>query len=319
MTEQTNLNHTSGARPKRTSPQPQDSLHELVAQVDEQTRARADAPGTHPQFDQLVRTVWRLRQEDGCPWDKVQTHQSIAKNMIEEAYEAVDAAMAHDAEHLREELGDVLEQVLLNAQIAADDGTFTLDDVCRELNEKLVRRHTHVFGATAAGSPEAALDRWDEVKRQERQRQVAAGKAPGLLDSVPRSLPALMQCQKISKRAAKAGFEWDTVADIWDKVAEERAEFEREAPGSEAAAMEFGDLLFALVNVARREGIDAEQALAASNAKFRRRWSAMEACASERGLVLEDLSTEAMNELWDRVKEIEHAPAQPAAVSGGGE
>jgi tetrapyrrole methylase family protein/MazG family protein len=187
----------------------------------------------------------------------------------------------------------------------------------------LVRRHPHVFGdAAAMGAVDSAgqvLDIWDDVKKAEREAKGQGGDEPGLLDSVPLSLPALMQCQKISKRAAKAGFEWDTVADIWDKVAEERAEFEREAPGSEAASMEFGDLLFALVNVARREGIDAEQALAASNAKFRRRWSAMEACASERGLTLEDLSTEAMNELWDQVKEIEHAPARPAAVSGGGE
>lgn len=278
------------------------TFEETVARVDAQTRERAGAPAGHPEFDQLVRTIWRLRQSDGCPWDKAQTHRSITKNMVEEAYEAVDAILADDVPHLREELGDVLEQVLLHAQIASDDGEFTLDDVCRELNEKLVRRHPHVFGDEVATTADGALDAWDEVKRQEREARGEAGEEPGLLDSVPISLPALMQAQKISKRAAKAGFEWDTVADIWDKVAEERAEFEREERGSEAAAEEFGDILFALVNVARREGIDAEEALAASNRKFRRRWAAIEQAAREEGHAVEEVSTEELNVLWDRVK-----------------
>ena len=278
------------------------TFEETVARVDAQTRERAGAPAGHPEFDQLVRTIWRLRQSDGCPWDKAQTHRSITKNMVEEAYEAVDAILADDVPHLREELGDVLEQVLLHAQIASDDGEFTLDDVCRDLNEKLVRRHPHVFGDEVATTADGALDAWDEVKRQEREARGETGEEPGLLDSVPISLPALMQAQKISKRAAKAGFEWDTVADIWDKVAEERAEFELEERGSEAAAEEFGDILFALVNVARREGIDAEEALAASNRKFRRRWAAIEQAAREEGLAVEEVSTEELNVLWDRVK-----------------
>ena len=196
-----------------------------------------------------------------------------------------------------EELGDVLEQVLLHAQIAADADAFDIDDVCRELNEKLIRRHPHVFGdpakVGAVGSAGEVLDIWDDVKREEREQ----GAKQGLLDSVPKSLPALMQAQKISKRAAKAGFEWETVADIWDKVDEERAEFEREAQGSQAAVEEFGDVLFALVNVARRCGIDAEEALSASNRKFRRRWAAM-----ERMKDLEGLSTEELNRLWEIVK-----------------
>ena len=278
-------------------------MSQAADRVDAENAARPDAPTTHPEFDRLVRTMWRLRQPDGCPWDREQTHRSITKHMVEEAYEAVEAIEANDTAHLVEELGDVLEQVVLHAQIAADEGAFTIDDVVRGLNEKLVRRHPHVFGAhAAAGDGGEVQDIWDDVKAAERAASGEKDAPQGLLDSVPRSLPALMQAQKISKRAAKAGFEWETVADIWDKVGEERAEFEREAPGSDARALEFGDLLFALVNVARREGIDAEEALAASNRKFRARWSRMEDLARAEGEPLDELDTGRLNELWDRAK-----------------
>ena len=280
-----------------------DTLAELVDAVDEETRGRDGAPRSHPEWDRLVRTIWRLRQPDGCPWDKEQTHESITRDLIGEAYEAVECIHDGDVDHLREELGDVLEQVLLHSQIAADGDEFDIDDVCRELNEKLVRRHPHVFGdAAAMGAVDSSgqvLDIWDDVKKTEREEGV---RPAGLLDSVPISLPALMQCQKISKRAAKAGFEWASVDDVWGQVASERREFEAEERGSEAAAEEFGDILFALVNVARWEGIDAEEALAASNRKFRRRWSAMESMAHDEGTELDQLSTERMNELWNEVK-----------------
>ena len=283
-------------------------MSQAADRVDAQTAARPGAPTTHPEFDRLVRTMWRLRQPDGCPWDREQTHRSITKNMVEEAYEAVEVIEADDTAHLVEELGDVLEQVVLHAQIAADDGAFTIDDVVRGLNEKLVRRHPHVFGEHAAASDGGeVVDIWDDVKAAER---AAAGEdelPQGLLDSVPRSLPALMQCQKISKRAAKAGFEWRSVEGVWDKVAEERAEFEREAPGSPERAAEFGDLLFSLVNVARWEGIDAEEALAGANRKFRRRWSRVEELARERGLEAESLGDDLLNELWERAKAEEKA------------
>ena len=284
-------------------------MSEATDRVDAETAARDGAPATHPEFDRLVRTIWRLRQPDGCPWDREQTHHSITKNMVEEAYEAVDAIEANDAAHLTEELGDVLEQVVLHSQIAADAGEFTIDDVVRDLNEKLVRRHPHVFGAHVAAADGAeVMDIWDDVKRAEREAAGTDGAPePGLLDSVPRSLPALMQAQKISKRAAKAGFEWDSEADVWDKVAEERAELEREAPGSPERAAEFGDLLFALVNVARWEGIDAEEALAASSRKFRARWARMESLAREQGVELDSLDAAAQNELWDRAKAEEMA------------
>ena len=258
-------------------------------------------------FQGLVETIWRLRQPDGCPWDRKQTHASIAKNMIEEAYEALDCIEADDATHLREELGDVLMQVVLHAQIAADAGEFTLADVARDIDAKLIRRHPHVFGDAAAQDAEEVLAIWDNVKLAEKEAKdkesVQAGERPeGLLDGVPTSLPALMQAQKVSRKAAAVGFEWETVQDVWDKVDEEREEFRKEAPGTAEREMEFGDVLFALVNVARKEGIDAESALRASTAKFRSRWQAMEGLARQRGVAIEGLSTQELNDLWDEVK-----------------
>lgn len=268
---------------------------------------RPGAPGAHPDFDALVRTIWRLRQPDGCPWDREQTHATIAKNMIEEAYEAVDAIEGSQVRHLREELGDVLMQVVLQAQIASDAGEFTLDDVCRDINEKLVRRHPHVFGEAEAHGAADVLEIWDRVKMGEHRssgedaRQ--AGERPeGLLDSVPVQLPALMQAQKISRKAVAAGFEWRTTEDVWAQVASEVCEFESAASGSSDAEMEFGDILFALVNVARREHIDAESALRASCAKFRRRWAFMEDAARAGGRDIADVPNEEQEALWAAAK-----------------
>lgn len=271
------------------------------------TRDASTLSDAREEMQSLVETIWRLRQPDGCPWDRKQTHESIGKNMIEEAYEALDCIEAGDETHLREELGDVLMQVVLHAQIAADAGAFTMADVARDINDKLIRRHPHVFGGRSADSADEVLAIWDSVKLAEKGAKDAdaaeAGERPeGLLEGVPRSLPALMEAQKVSRKAASAGFEWETVADVWDKVAEERAEFEAEAPGTAERELEFGDLLFALVNVARKEGIDAESALRASTAKFRERWAAMENAAHEGGVSLESLTTEQLNSLWDKVK-----------------
>ena len=282
-----------------------EKIAQLAAAVDEETKARPGAPQTHPEFDRLIRTIWRLRQEDGCPWDKEQTHQSISKNMIEEAYEAVEAIAEGSPEHLEEELGDVLEQVVLHSQIEADSSAtgFNIDDVCRALNQKLVRRHPHVFGPEAGSTSSAAavLDVWESVKAEERASAEDTVHTEGLLDSVPRSLPALMQAQKISKRAAKMGFEWASVDDVWDKVAEERAEFEAEAPGTQQKTDEFGDILFALINVARWEGVDAEEALMSACRKFRARWSYMEKAAAERGFSLDE-KPELQEDLWQEAK-----------------
>ena len=290
-----------------------EKIAQLAAAVDEETKARPGAPQTHPEFDRLIRTIWRLRQEDGCPWDKEQTHQSISKNMIEEAYEAVEAIAEGSPEHLEEELGDVLEQVVLHSQIEADSGVdggagdcaagFDIDDVCRALNQKLVRRHPHVFGPEAGSTSSAAavLDVWESVKAEERASAEDTVHTEGLLDSVPQSLPALMQAQKISKRAAKMGFEWASVNDVWDKVAEERAEFDAEASGTQQKTDEFGDILFALINVARWEGVDAEEALMSACRKFRARWSYMEKAAAKRGFSLDE-KPELQEDLWQEAK-----------------
>ena len=286
----------------------------------------------HPAFDDFVDTIATLRAPGGCPWDRSQTHDSIAHNMIEEAYEAVDAIESGSVEHLREELGDVLLQVVLQSQIAADQGEFTIDDVCADINAKMIRRHPHVFGEAQAANANEVLGLWEQVKLAEKEKADAqaedAGEKPaGLLDGVPVSFPALMQAQKISKKAVAVGFEWDTLEDVWAKVAEERAELEAayavapktpdgrmlsperaddaevpDDPRVAAAEMEFGDVLFTLVNVARKMGIDSESALRAACGKFRRRWAQVEEAAWQQGKTVEDLNLDQLEELWQDAK-----------------
>lgn len=263
------------------------------------------APLAGETFAAFVDTIAALRAPNGCPWDREQTHESIAHNMIEEAYEAVDAIEQHDAAHLREELGDVLLQVVLQSQIAADAGEFTVADVCRDVNAKMIRRHPHVFGEAAAGSAEDVLSIWDNVKLAEKSAADAQAEEPeGLLDSVPVSFPALLQAYKISRKAVAAGFEWDTVEDVWAKVEEEIAEFKQACRSDDAQAkeLEFGDVLFSLVNVARKEGIDAETALRATCRKFRERWAFMEGAAWGQGKRIEELDMDEMQQLWDQAK-----------------
>lgn len=279
----------------------------------------------HPAFDSFVNTVAKLRSPDGgCPWNRAQTHASLGDYMIEEAYEALDAIEAGDPDHLREELGDVLLQVVLNCQVAADAGEFTIDDVCAGIDEKMIRRHPHVFGDVRAENANEVSDLWEQVKLAEKEaadeRAAATSVREGLLDAVPSHFPALLQAQKISRKAVAAGFEWETLDDVWDKVAEERSELEaayeaavktpdgkvlRDGPAGADVEMEFGDLLFALVNVARKMGIDAESALRASNAKFRRRFALIEQGAWAQGRTVEDLSLEEMESFWQKAKEDE--------------
>jgi len=278
-------------------------------------------PVSHPDFDDFVATIAALRAPGGCPWDREQTHASIANNMLEEAYEAVDAIESNDIAHLREELGDVLLQVVLQSQIASDEGEFTIDDVACDVNAKMIRRHPHVFGDAAAQSANDVLSLWDQVKLEERASKNAESdeKPDGLLDGVPVSFPALMQAQKISRKAAAAGFEWDTVDDVWDQVNEEILELKEaytacalhesgkidKTQSGEAfhqAQLEFGDVLFSLVNVGRKMGINSEEALRETCRKFRARWSAMEQIAREEQRAIDSYSTEELNMLWQQVK-----------------
>ena len=286
----------------------------------------------HPSFDAFVRTVAALRGPDGCPWNRAQTHESLEEYLIEEAYEAADAIESGNPDHIREELGDVLLQVVLQSQVAADAGSFTIDDVCATIDEKLIRRHPHVFGDVNAQNANEVADLWEQVKLSEKAEEAGSVKASYLLDDVPSHFPALLQAQKISRRAVAVGFEWDTIDDVWAKVAEERAELETayaeapktsdgkvlsKDPGAYEAApaqvdpriaaveMEFGDMLFAIVNVARKMGIDAESALRSSNNKFRRRFAAVEDQARAMGRTVEDLSLDEMEECWQRAKQWE--------------
>ena len=313
----------------------------------ESTNPPASPASAHPAFDAFVSTIAALRAPGGCPWDRSQTHATIAHNMLEEAYEAVDAIEHDDMAHLREELGDVLLQVVLQAQIAADAGEFTIDDVCADINAKMIRRHPHVFGESEAADANDVMGIWEKVKLAEKEAADAkaadAGQRPaGLLDGVPSGFPALMQAQKISKKAVAVGFEWDTIDDIWDKVDEERTELmaayaaapksangkllspERADdtlippdPRVEAAQMELGDVLFCLVNVARRMGIDAENALRATCVKFRRRWACVEEGARLQGCSVEELTQAQMEELWQAAKQDEHGGASPAGSTVG--
>jgi tetrapyrrole methylase family protein/MazG family protein len=256
-------------------------------------------------FDEFVELIAVLRGPDGCPWDREQTHASLAKNMVEEAYEAVHAIETDDVAELREELGDVLLQVVLQSQIGADAGVFTIDDVIATIHAKIVRRHPHVFGEAAAKDAAAVTAKWDEIKASER-----AEKGRGLLDTVPHALPALMLAQTISRKAVSAGFEWESLDGVWAKVHEELDELAAEEPGSPEAAEEIGDLLFTIVNLARKQGIDAETALRSTCDKFRARWSAMEKAAEERGEALEALGLEAQEALWQAAKQSERGTGQ---------
>jgi tetrapyrrole methylase family protein / MazG family protein len=253
-------------------------------------------------FDELVEVIARLRAPDGCPWDRAQTHRTIAKNVVEEAYEAVHAIETDDVAGLSEELGDVLLQGVLHAQIASDDGEFTIDDVVAGITEKLHRRHPHVFGDAEAGTPREVHAKWDQIKRAEK-----AEKGKGLLDDVPHALPALMLAQTISRKAVSAGFEWESLDGVIDKLHEEVGELAETQPGSAEAADEIGDILFTVVNLARKQGIDAETALRGTCDKFRGRWSEMEAQAAEAGRDVGDMALHEQEDLWQRAKERERS------------
>lgn len=267
---------------------------------------RAEGGGVTPVTDggsgfaEFVRTIARLRAPDGCPWDREQTHATLGKHLIEEAYEALAAIESADDQALADELGDVLLQVVLHAQIGAEEGTFTIDDVIANIAAKIRRRHPHIFGEVTAEDSAAVMRNWDAIKREEKPHG-------GVLGEIPGTLPALMLAQKISRRAAGAGFEWEDLDGVWEKVEEEIDEIKATRPGSPEAVAEVGDLLFTVVNVARRMDVDAETALREGCARFVRRFTDMEASSKESGRTLDDLDSEEWEELWQRAKARESA------------
>ena len=235
----------------------------------------------------------------GCPWDLEQSFETIAPYTIEEAYEVADAIAKGSRVELCEELGDLLLQAVYHAQMADEEGSFTFDDVVEAVSAKMIRRHPHVFGDDEARSAKLAKGFWEEMKARERQGQPRRG----VLDSVPLALPGLTRAVKLQARAAKVGFDWPSVDNVYDKIAEEVAEF-RAAP-DDRKAEEFGDILFAMANVARHLGIDPEAALRATNAKFERRFAHIEERLAEGGREPKDSGLVEMEALWDEAKRLE--------------
>ena len=246
-------------------------------------------------IEDLIKIMELLRSPEGCPWDRVQTHQSIRQNMLEEAYEAADAIDHMDMDNLKEELGDVLLQVVFHASMAQEAGQFTFDDVVDGVCQKLVYRHPHVFGAVEAGGPEGALSAWDAQKRAEKGQKTAAD----ALDSVARALPGLTRAAKLQSKAAKAGFDWKDISPAMDKLSEELEEFRRAVEEDSNVEEELGDLLFAAVKAGRFAGVDGETALQKACEKFIRRFRRVEALADG---PLDALDVPALEALWRRAK-----------------
>lgn len=254
----------------------------------------------HP--DALTRLryiVHRLRAPGGCPWDMEQTHESLIPHVIEEAYEVAEAIRGGNAAEICDELGDLLLQPVLHAEIASESGAFDLDKMAHGLCEKLIRRHPHVFGESSAATSDAVLSQWDAIKRVEKGTE-----NEGLLHGTGGGLPALMRGQKLQKKAARVGFDWPDAKPVFDKIREETAELEEAVQSGDKAhiAEEIGDLFFSVVNLARKLGIESESALAAANDKFVNRFHAMEKRLREQGRELGTLSLAEMDEAWDAVK-----------------
>lgn len=248
--------------------------------------------------EDLRALVKALRSEGGCPWDREQTHESIRRDFIEEVCEAVEAINEGNTEHLREELGDVLFQVAFHAELEEEKGNYDLDSVADGVVKKLILRHPHVFGEVTVSGADEVLKNWDDIKRKEKSQSTAAE----AMDSVARTLPALWRAEKVSKKAAKAGFDWEKPGDIADKLREELRELEAALSGEGDVFEEVGDILFTAANIARKLKIDPEEALNAASDKFIKRFSKTEAAAIEAGRDLKELSPDEQNQLWERAK-----------------
>ena len=252
------------------------------------------------QINDLIEIMRLLRAPDGCPWDRVQTHESIRQNFIEETYEVVEAIDNGDSDLLKEELGDVLMQVIFHSLMEEEAGRFDFDDVCNEVCRKLIIRHPHVFGNIEADTPEEVLKNWDAIKMQTKSQESVADS----VDDVARSLPALMRAQKVQKRSAKSGMDFKDVYDAASKVPEEQQELFAaiDSGDKDKIEEELGDLLFSVVNIARFAGVDAERALYRSTDKFAKRFRDLEALAKERGVEMKNAPISLIDSLWEEIK-----------------
>lgn len=255
------------------------------------------------EFLQLLAIMKRLREPGGCPWDREQTFESIKPYTVEETYEVLDAIDARDWKGLAEELGDFILQAVFYAQMAAESGHFRMEDVLRSINEKLIRRHPHIFGDVQADTASQVLANWEQIKAAEKGEK----KTDLLLDGVPRALPALMEAGKISSKAARAGFDWPDISAVFAKLDEEVAELHAASAGGaqEEVEGEVGDILFTVVNIARFLKVDPEQALRKTNGRFRRRFGHVEQRLREGGRALSDATLEEMEALWQQAKAAE--------------
>jgi tetrapyrrole methylase family protein/MazG family protein len=275
---------------------------------------------TKSELESFVQTIARLRAPDGCPWDREQTHNTLARYLLEETYEVLEAIHDGKPGKIKEELGDLLLQIVLNAQVAKDDGHFDMEDVAAAINTKMIRRHPHVFADTKVKDAQEVVTRWQDIKDQEKREQKEelghdqenAEKEPAsALDGIPKTMPALLQALKVSEKAVHEGFEWYRESDVWDKLYSEIAELKqaisnpaleeplKAASAREEVALEFGDILFCLVNLTRWHGLDPEQCLLLTINKFKHRYRTMEQQSPK---PLRQLSKEALNDLWEEAK-----------------
>ena len=263
------------------------------------------------QIERLLEIMTRLRDpERGCPWDREQDFASIAPYTIEEAYEVAEAVRAADMAALKDELGDLLFQVVFHAEMAREAGHFSFDDVAAAIADKMERRHPHVFGDSSIADAKTQTRAWEAHKAAEREAEAADGGDKGALAGVPHALPALIRSRKLQDRAARVGFDWPSADQVWGKIIEERAELHAEMTAGAAAERlldELGDVLFGYVNLARHLGVDPETALRATNAKFERRFRRIEALLAERGKAAEDVDLEELDRLWNQARAEESA------------
>ena len=257
-------------------------------------------------FDELVNVMARLRAPGGCPWDREQTYESLAPYLLEEAFESFDAiqdAAEGKPENLREELGDLLLQIIFHSQIAEERNDFTIEDVCAAITNKMILRHPHVFGDVNFETADDVLQNWDELKKAERKITKKDEKAKNsILDDVPLAFPALIEAGKLTKKAAKVGFDWVNTEQIFDKLNEETIELKSAIAENKNIEEEVGDLLFVVVNLARKLDVEPETALKKTNRKFRRRFNFIETTLENQGKTLEESSLEEMDALWNEAK-----------------